>query len=305
MHSRGLVILLLSLLVQFTAGCALLHPRAGRLNGYVVESEGYRGQLLTAMREQSQGVRSFRTLLVGSVEETLGKSGIKQVVVFERPDLMRLEFLASGLNQLGLLVVMRNGYMQAFDQKRGVAYHGQASAANLEKLLSVPFPPEELMLLFAAQLSPPPEAQVEVFRNKLDPSLNVLSYSLVDGRKVRLFLSVAKCVRDGNVSGTTANQSGDRVILNQVQLLEGRRGSVTFSSVLSYNQSDVAADGGSCAVPNLPTQVSFKLPKQGIAGVSGVFRYDRPELNPELSGVRERLFSSVLPEGIEVVDLDR
>ena len=161
-------------------------------SGFSVASAPLRQAVVAGATLGIHDINAGRALIELELDATIGKKRLTQVTVFERPDKLRLEFFATKLNHLTALIVSNNQGIFALDTDRSIVYRGQVSVATIERLLTVPFAPEELMLWLVGRFAPPDEQKLlstKVRVNNLENEA-VIDYGLSDGRSLRLLCSI-------------------------------------------------------------------------------------------------------------------
>lgn len=214
-----------------------------------------------AFLEKARAVTTFRSLVSLEITSTLRKDRVKQIVLFRRPDDLRVEVFAPGLNQLLSIAVVRDGLLQAYDVEEKTLYTGPASPENIAAVIQVPFRPEEFMLWLCGRFSlMPPSRRVGLWRRGGEFALEV---DYPDGRWVRLYL----------------DPEGSDLALRKLELFVGQ--SAVLESSFTYGETAL-----------LPKAIAFTLP---IEDVSGKMTFSRPELNPLLADDRMFTLPDVTP----------
>lgn len=266
--------------LTFSACTQLLQPKSVDFSSLRQLSDDDSARLRIGLNRQSAEILSYRASFEGTLNHDLGSQRYRQVMVFERPDRMRVEFFATELNRLMILVNADKGFLKASDMEKRAAYFGRATAANVEQLLSVPLLPQDLMLWFLGQI-------------EIRPGTGRV-FELFHGTSSGKFL-----IRERRFDGTEVlhhireSKTKDSVLRYLLESTEIRdsSGKLLFAATLDYaSDSDL-----------YPTEVSFS---QYERGAKGRFVHQDLKLNPNLDKVREKIFQLEAPNGFTIYDLD-
>lgn len=235
-------------------------------------------KIVTQLNASVAEVRSFRSLAQLNARKSFGDEQLKQVVVFVRPDKLRVEFFEPTLAQLLVLIVVHDGVIRGIEKSEKRAFVGSARRENIAKLLSVPLETEAAMLWFVGRYALPSADSVKsVALYRLSPDTILLVVQDVDGRdsyvQYRLFRPTATMVVERLV---LVRQSDEQV------LLEAKYHYVA-----------------NAALPLVPSQIEVALPQQDT---TAVLTYESPVVNPP--NVRDQLFTLPAVDGLSVTDLD-
>lgn len=228
-----------------------------------------------ALSGKAGEVQTFRSLAHVTASRGIGSEELTQVIVFSRPDRLRVEFFEPNLTQLLALIVVADGEVQSVDKQDGVVYRGSATPEVMRRLLSIPFAPDAAMLWFVGRFTPP--AQENIARRRLfrlGDGQQLLIYVLRDGRELRVRLR------------------GEDHLVMGVELLSSSREKLL--------RSDFTYGPGSAA-PVLPVSIELELPAQNT--VASIV-YDNPAVNPPPERITDRLFRFPQISGMKVVELD-
>lgn len=195
----------------------------------------------------------------------------RQLVSFRRPDELRVELFATGLNQLFALVIANQEGLFSYDAREQRYLSGKVTLKNTFALLSVPFLPDELMLwLCGRAFRPEGITRSKILRSPTGDEL-VFILSLWDGREVEFRLE-KKTARLRSYSISLVS-SGEQLL----------------TSTFQYSTPE----------QKLPSVITFTAP---YSGVSGTITHLSARLNPKFRS--NRLFQLDIPPGVEVIDLD-
>ena len=244
-------------------------------------SEESKSYLLQA-QQQAAAIHSLRALITARIKHLLSEETLTQVLVFERPDKLRLELFATNLNRLVVLISCHQGQLQAADPINHRLYQGAADYQNINKLLSLPFSGEELMLwaagrppLLSSESLPPVSVKVEKSETRV-----YLSYAAGGGREFQMLFALQ-----------SGRQLGRLLALDAADA-ENNRFSTTFHWDAGLDSDNI----------ELPRELKFSL---DALGLRGVFHLTEARVNPDLTNVPEALFSPVLGVSWETIDLNR
>ena len=230
-------------------------------------------RLLSGARE----VRSLRLRLKGIAREGLKKSDFEQVLVFSRPDKLRLEVFATSLHRLQNIFVASSGAIKAIDFDQARAYSGDADEENVSRLLSLPFSLEQAMLWFAGRFVPPQRAELRTRSLYLsaDRKQSVLELAYSDDRVYRLRF-----------------EERARGWLSALELRTLLSDELLFYSEYRYPDST----SGAVAVP---TAMTLKTPDVALE-----FTVESAEVNLPLTADKASVFELDLPANMPVSQLD-
>ena len=140
------------MLAASLGGCALLRPRAPSIAGFNSLEYAESAQFLSAVESANREVRTGRVSMDSTFSKGVLHQTLKQTLAFDRPDKLRVEFFATALNSLLSLIVVHGGQVEALDAKESKLYRGATGPKNIERVVSVPFAPEELMLWISGKV---------------------------------------------------------------------------------------------------------------------------------------------------------
>jgi|GEM_PF-5917206 len=185
--------LLISLLLLTASGCvgrAVKLPPEYRRAALLSSEESQR--LIMSMKAQGDQIRSFRAFAKVTVEKFPGSQSVYQSILFSRNVGLRIELFEPTLHRLLGLVVVKGEELSALDAEKKEVLLGRATAENLERVVALPFTPEQAMLIFAGQAIFPEEESQETGEIELkrhpEKSEYLLTKRLSKGREFRAIL---------------------------------------------------------------------------------------------------------------------
>lgn len=290
-NATMLVVLLCELLLS---ACSFRVPELPDSEKFASAGEVETAAISQAFAQSQGEIRAFRGHAKLLLNHGMGSENLSQVLVFERPDSARVEFFATGLNRLAALLITRRGFLHAYDAVEQRVYRGKPSRENIERLLSVPFSPEELMYWLVGRL--PVEigrdcGKLEI-RVREDKRAARLWCFAENGRVVLVESQFDFLKAEQSVGSESAPQ---RPLISYLAIHNGA-GERTLVSRLQYSEkSSEQADN------SLPVSIDFWLPGPEL---KGNITFISQETNPVLEQVRDRLFTGITPSGVQVFDLE-
>ena len=256
--------------------------------------------------ERSKLPAAFRVTYEFHVENRIEKQILRQAVVFEAPESLRIDTFASSFQKLLNLVIAKDGTFLALDNDRKILYEGQSSQENIALLTHLPLNVSEyaawaLGLPFLSLL--PEDSIEESLSQKRSSSTEFSSVEKsASGRVVKTFLSLpaepgtAPQVRFLELKSLQGNGK------EEVLRIEYRFQDRDSESKENAEKSSDGKTGNSCPA-EVPNEIRFSSSSLGIWGKLICQQFER---NPDLSEIRERLFRLRVPDqgGIEVRRLD-
>ena len=275
--SRGRALALLVTGAVLLAGCA-----AGKRSP-VEPPEGWGpapqpvAAAIDRMLFDTPEVTTYRALFKTRLRKGIEQQQITQSVTFAYPDRLRVDTFATGLNQLAHLLIVSGEDLYAYDTAEHTVYHGLATARLLERLLSVPFAPNEMMRWLSGTYSPPSLAAVvrKQYSATAGSTAALATISLLDGRTIRLEFSVTPATFALRMTSLKIFRTGDTVPL--------------FTTEYVYSGADSSA----------LQAIQFALPEPGVSGTMTIVEVKE---NPDLAN-SDRLFSlppNMLGEAVEL-----
>ncbi len=261
-----------------------------------ITTEGYRpvdaagkASMISAIEAQNAQIRSVRARIETRLRHRAGEENPTLAAVFIYPEVLRLEFFATALNRLSALIIADAQELRAINLNKMQAFAGASSSENLQKLLAIPFVPEEFMRWLAgrAAVSSDQEQQAEIMRH--DRTNHALVILPGAERKLVLLLDLAGCTDTSRL--ISAEARCPLLIASELTDEDGR--TIIYSS---YNYDLSGAE-------NLvfPSRISFSLPQ---LAVSGELNMREVRVNADLSQEKERLFTLRFPAGMQAISLD-
>lgn len=287
------------------SACPSFSPRPVDFRDCVSLSEAGEKEILGQLSHQAAEVRTLRALYKGRLREGINEKAFSQVVAFQRPDKLRLEILATSLNRLTALIVVNDGKLFALDPLKRIVYQGFADRQTMQRMLTVPFKPDELMLWFTGQFKPPDSRFIQSQRLFWceDKAKIGVELAMLEGRTLLLTLSsegwadvLAKGVEaDTDVSAKRNSKTETSVLRLESLSVRDTKKQDIFVSKFSYE--NVAPEEMIVA-----SKISFWLPQMEIAGS---FALRKGKLNTPLDSRGKPLFSQKVPPGTKIVPLER
>ena len=221
---------------------------------------------------------SFRAKAKAEVSHAGKSISMDSIIVFERPDMARIEFLKPGINQTDSIITILRGDITAYSAMRKTVYQGKSNHASIYRLFGIPLNEAELMSWFVGRLLIADDARLlEVKRSPGKDGSMYLLYDMRDGRKARILLDGAEA---------ECNYPGFR--LREVEILAG--GKPLFYTVYKYRGNSV-----------IPAEINFKINE---ANVSGKIVIDaNHEVNTSLKSQRDKLFKFSIPTGAKIKNI--
>jgi outer membrane lipoprotein-sorting protein len=226
-------------------------------------------ELLTKLDARANSLRSFRALADMHYVSATDKLGIREVVVVERPDRLRIEMMSTF--GVALQIATDGKTVRAFHRGDRVYYRGAATTENLARFTRLDLDLAEIADLLVGL--PPARPDAHSGSLAYDRKLGEWRVSSTGpgGGGVELWFDAG----DLNLARALANDSDGR-----------RRYEANFGSYTTI-------DGVS-----VPALVRFEVPEQG-AKIE--LRYSKISVNPALEA---SLFVFDAPPNTKIVDLD-
>lgn len=261
-------------------------------------SDELKQEILSQIAESNSRIASLRALIKGKVKHGIREDTFSQVVVFERPDKLRIELFATSMNRLTALVLTRGGRLHAVNPLERIVYRGTASKANMQRLLTVPFIPEEMMMWLSGRFILPEEDSQIRSRIHLcpDTSQAVMDLALVNGRTIRAVYRIDNTdLLMKNRGGAGEDQPA--LVLDSMEVRRIQEASLLVSRFFYDTRSRL----GSGQV-RMPSRLVFQLPE---ADISGVFVFKKGKVNPDLADQTDKLFEFKTPDGAKIIEIDQ
>ena len=219
-------------------------------------------------------IDSFRTKAKSEVSHSGKSVALDSIIIFERPDMARIEFFKPGINQIDSIITIFRGKITAYSTSRKTAYQGKANHVNIYRLFGIPLSEAELMSWFVGRLLIGEGAKLlDVKQSSGKDGSMYLLYDLRDGRKARILLD-----------GAQAECNYPEFRLREVEILAGKGDKPLFHTVYEYRENSV-----------VPAVINFKINE---ANVSGRIMID-PDNEVNVS-LKTQLFKFSVPDGAKV-----
>ncbi|MCB0322959.1 MAG: hypothetical protein KDD69_05275 [Bdellovibrionales bacterium] len=255
------------------SGCPARAPLGPTLADLPSASPEAARELVTMLQSAADQVTALRARQNVHLEGRLGQESFTQVVAFVRPDRLRLEFFATGLNTLTSILTTHDGALHVLDVLERKVFQGSAAPETIRRFASVPFAPEELMLWLVGRCAPPVEHELLGYEAYLQGARRIAKFTLFDGRVI--------------VVTTSLERKGLLESMN----VESVGGEQLFASQFHYGS----------AKDRVPESIDFWLTEQGA---KGRLQYLQIAVNPDVAEMPERLFQGRTPHAATVVPLD-
>jgi len=236
-------------------------------------------QALAELSAKANAVKSYRSLVHVELRKGDYREQFDQVVVFERPASLRLEILSRELHRLLKLVLVKGSAVTVFDREQMELLRGKNDAAAIEKLTGLPLGAEELMLWLVGAVDPRARGdinQLSLYRSSDDGS-SILEVVYNSDSALRIKFT----------------QSPQGVALAQVDLCDDDCSEIFLRAEYQYGASMLGTKA-------LPTALILKA---ADLQVTLKLVFDRPELNPNLTSSREKIFSFTPVSGVKESEL--
>lgn len=264
-------------LIFLFAGCAVPAPKLTIPKEVDLKTVSWseKSEILKNLASKAEGVSGFRGMYHGQAEVHGKKMGFKQILVFERPENLRMEILLTNINRLSLIVLNNPKGLFGADLINRNVYHGKNSVDNLNCLLGLPLGTEEFMLWATGNL--PVVA---------DPNFFTLSKI----KKSQLGDQIE--VSYQNSSDTHRNYY---LINNRLDFYEmiNAQGEIVFLTHFFYEPG--------APENSLPSSIKLELPKQKLNIELNLIEFD---LNPNFDELRDLIFQHQKTTGYQVLNLD-
>ena len=269
--------LALALIFSLSSCSFFSASRITKIRGAEEVSQELSDRIWDDLLRQKNKLVSARAMAEIFVSAYGNKEKFSQVVVFKRPNLLRVELFASKLNRLVAMIILQGGSVAAYDLRQNVIYRGAPSRENFSRILYLPFEAEEFMLWLSGKLL------VNRSASKV--------YGFDDGRYVFEVEKDKSSTMYVDVREDLQRACGGKYCINSIEL----RSKGFFSKTLFYSEYRYAA------TRILPVDISFRIPK---ISVEGEIEFSTTEYNPNFGKSAKRLFKFRQPRGARLVDLD-
>lgn len=230
--------------------------------------------VLQKIRSRSEEIKRLRAVFKTKLRKGSATQVFLQTVVFDRErQALRLELFASALNQLAFIAKVSEGELEAFDAQAAVLYRGQASAANLARVLHLPLSLDDLLLWFLARVNLPEQEEDISVSATAERSVK-LDYSGAGAERIKLALDSRQRLRELEIFASALEPSSGPV----------------FKSTYSYEGDE----------SDIPSLITFHL--YGSEELEGELRREKLDLAPQLN---PKIFSPSNFQAQRVLDLDQ
>jgi hypothetical protein len=218
------------------------------------------------------------------IQDGLNKQQGKQVVIFKRPDKLRINIFATNLNQLTAYFVCSEKKIYGYDASEKKQYIGTATRENIERLINIPFSTEEVMLWLAGRMFPISDSNVLQKQLFVDKKSDRIGGKLLlrDGRIIHFFLHHAPA-------------SANQLLLDSLEVRRTVSDEVIFTSTNSWLEEDYKS------VFPVPSKIEFSLPQDSL---SGTLNKEEFHINPEFNQSLMRVFEYSIKSSIPVERID-
>jgi hypothetical protein len=277
------------------SACSFKMPSMPGTGGFSPASAEEKAELLRQLTKHSDEIHSARAQFVSKVKRGLAEDVSTEVLVFDRPDMLRLEIFATAMNRLAAMIVVRRSFLHAVNTIQKKVYRGTASMENFEQIISVPFVPEQFVLWLTGRFAPPgkdEQATYEALINKEKGEV-FLTFGLKEQRTVVLHANTSEC-KLTPAAGSPEQDSQYSTCMSLKAYEMRRSGSTVFYSSFTYDASKPGQ-------PLAPSRIDFWLPEKQV---HGEISFKDVEFNPNLTADRDKLFVGRASGGVEIISLD-
>ena len=225
-------------------------------------------------------IDSFRTKAKSEVSRGGKSIGMDSIIIFERPDMARIEFLKPGINQIENIVTINRGDIVAYSTSQKTAYLGKANHVSIYRLFGIPLNETELMSWFAGRLLIDENAQLLDVRQSSGGSGSMyLLYDLQDGRKARILLD-----------GAQAECNYPRFRIRETEIIVSKGDKLLLHTEYKYENDSV-----------IPSEINFKISEADVSGKITIAANN--EVNVSLKAQRDKLFKITLPANVKTKEI--
>jgi outer membrane lipoprotein-sorting protein len=277
--------ILFLLFICFLYSSCVTRPKLPSIENYQELNSDAKVAFIEELNLIQTDIQTFRALARTTLREGVSRTTLRQVIVFSRPEKLRLEFFATSFNRLVSLVVANDAEIQAIDFDEGIGYQGKASAKNIERLLTMPFSLEQSMLWFTGKFLPP--AQRELLSSSL----------LISDDGGEYFLRLV--YRDNRYFGLRYSASSDpeqdkiSLRLLSLELRDYSKDQLLLFTEYFYDNYTKETDNDFY----IPTRIKLFFPSRNIQVEQ---RYEKVFVNEDITGIPDTLFTILFPENVEV-----
>ena len=225
-------------------------------------------------------IDSFRTKAKAEVAHAGKSVAMDSIIIFERPDMARIEFLKPGINQIESIMTINKGNIVAYSTSQKTAYVGEANHVSIYRLFGIPLNETELMSWFVGRLLINDNAKLLDVRQSTGGSGSMyLLYDLQDGRKARILLD-----------GALPECNYPKFRLRETEILASKGDKLLFHTVYQYEKNSV-----------MPSEIHFRVSEAGVSGKIAIA--ENNEVNVSLKAQRDKLFNITIPAGAKTKNI--
>ena len=225
-------------------------------------------------------IDSFRTKARSEISHAGKNIAMDSIIIFERPDMARMEFLKPGINQIESIMTTNKGDIVAYSTSQKTAYVGKANHANIYRLFGIPLNETELMSWFVGRLLIGENAKLlDVRQSSGGTGSMYLLYDLQDGRKARILLDGAQ---------TECNYPKFRI--RETEIIASKGDKLLFHTAYAYEEDSV-----------IPSEINFKVNEANVSGK--ITMATNNGVNVSLKAQRDKLFKITLPAGTKTKNI--
>ncbi len=227
-------------------------------------------------------IESFRTKARVTVTHSDKNISFNSVIIFERPDKARIEFLRPGLNQIESVMTIDDNNVSAYSTSSNTVFKGQASYASIYRLFGIPLNEEELMSWFVGRLLITENSKlIEVKQSDLEKGRMYLLYDMRDGRKIRILLD-----------GAREECMYPNFRIREIEILVRKNDTPMFHTEYTYRDDGM-----------IPSEIKFTINE---VSANGLIQIDsNNEVNVSLKKFIDRLFVINYPYNVVVKDISK
>ncbi len=244
-----------------------------------------RAGVVSRINEWKKLPNAFRSKLAVQVSAGIERQDIQQAVVYEAPSSLRIDTFATSFNKLISLVIVTGTSFVALDTDKQVAYLGTNSPDNIARLTHLPLTQNEyaawMLGFYPGDLS---EGSVTVLRKTRSKEEVAVEQDFPDGRKMLAYL-------------TLDDSSEPRIRFLELKTLLEDGSTAKVLSEYRFDPKQMPCG------KTMPSEMKFSL---STVSVSGTVRCESMEVDPDLTELRERLFT-LRPQSllnVQVLHLD-
>ncbi|MCC6221486.1 MAG: hypothetical protein IT291_09635 [Deltaproteobacteria bacterium] len=274
--------LIFFLLLLFFSACHRLTPRPFDSTAYRSASPEVLHEVSGLLREDVASIKALKALARVRISRGVKSENFRQVIVFRRPDKLRIDFLERSSNALLSLLSVHDGVMKVVDLSNKVAYIGDPSLENIRELMLLPLSLDEVMLLFCGRFDA--ELHGELVEARL------LETQANDGVMLMQYVYASNVQVDVRFS---LLEAGDGKKIPRIFGLDVRDNAIN-ASIMS---AEFIGERGVSDRLALPKKLQLSMPAEEI--VIAV-EYEDLVVNPDIAQSDADLFDVTIPPGMKV-----